>query len=148
MHHAPRYRGFHRMTTQHAPTANMSLDERQQFEKLLAEYANAEMDVVRSAGRRHIALHACIDFINARTNVEVREAFKAGADYGYEMPRPPSPPNVPTGTMRIDRLEPISNEHLDMGAMHLKGIEGLPVDCCQCATCCEVRSLAYFKNHL
>jgi len=128
------------MTTQHAPTANMSLDERQQFEKLLAEYANAEMDVVRSAGRRHNALHACIDFINKRTNNELREAFKLGIDYGYELPHPP--PIVPTGTMRVERLEPIAQHHLDQGARHLENVEGLPVYGCACSTCCEKRALA------
>jgi hypothetical protein len=129
----------------------MTLDERQQFERLLTDYAIAEAEVVRSVGRRHDALHACIDFINKRTTAEIRQAFKAGTDYGYELPKPPSPPmprpvspptSVPVGTPSAQpvRVKPFLDADIARGSKHYT--HDAPVISCGCSTCCEVRALA------
>lgn len=101
----------------------MSLDERAKFESLLAEYANAEMDCVRSSGRRHNAMHAILDYINDRTRKTINAAL---AEQLGQMPTGPS------------TAKPLHDAEIARGAKHSK--EGTPVGDCSCITCCEARA--------
>lgn len=115
-------------------TTNLTLEERAQFERLLAEYANAEMDCVRAHTRRHDASHAIQDWVNARTKSLVSAALEG-------MTAAPiitmQGDFVPTGTPY--KLRPFHDAEVARGEKHLK--QDAPVGDCSCPTCCEVRAL-------
>lgn len=56
----------------------LSLDDRQKFESLLTEHANASLDVVRATGRRHDALHRLLDYVNKHESTAQDRAYHDG----------------------------------------------------------------------
>lgn len=133
-------------------TLYLTLDERHSFESLLAEYANAEMDLVRATGRRHNASHAIQDWVNARTARLATDAYHEGiasvhvaaldaaetAALEAQADAISSAPQVPTGTPY--KLKPFHDAEIARGERHLK--QDAPVGDCGCPTCCEKRALA------
>jgi hypothetical protein len=115
---------------------NLTLDERQKLERLLAEYANAEMDCVRASGRRHNALHAVLDFVNDRTKQVVSDnaaaVFKLSTDAVVAAFNVQLPVSVPTGT--LDPAKMIARNVI--GHDHTQPI---PQEHCACQVCNETR---------
>lgn len=111
---------------------NLTLDERHEFESLLAEYANAEMDCVRATGRVHNAMHAVEDYVNARTKRIANETAERKPDV------------VPTGTPPAccaDWTMPVPPTDIANGVYHTKG-PWVPVVGCGCNTCGTTRARA------
>lgn len=97
---------------------HLTIEDRATFERLLAEYANAEMDCVRASGRRHSAMHAVHDYVNARTKRLITESQVA----------------------EVGKPRPFHEAEATRGAKHYK--RDAPVQDCPCVTCCEERALS------
>lgn len=132
-------------------TLNLTLDERHKFESLLAEYANAEMDVMRATGRRHDALSRIREYVNDRTNQLATEAYHEGvASVVIVQTHDERAVEVPTGTPSFNP-SPLDVAHvmgiyvactpdeIADGRYHTNG-PWVPVKNCSCRTCVEHRN--------
>jgi hypothetical protein len=106
---------------------NLTLEERDKFEALLTEYANASIALVQASGRRHDALHAIEDYVNNRTGRMATDAYHEGIASVIV------PADVPTGTSRVV----FNNAN---GASHLSVDPSVPHDDCLCAVCNDARA--------
>lgn len=131
----------------------LTLDERAELDKLLAEYANADIALRHAQGRRHDANHAVAEFISKHAKAQYAKGIDDGVA-GMEMAAPvviqthderaiEVPTGTMTGTMSLPPWStsnfPIPTTAQSLGAKHEKQLA--PVPDCSCATCCEARAL-------
>lgn len=115
----------------------LTLEDRSKFESLLAEYANAEMDLMRATSRRHDALHRILGYVNKRTATLVEEAKAAQPELAMIVTHDEVAVEVPAGTQTPKAFH---DAEVARGAKHYR--KDAPVPECSCATCCEARALA------
>lgn len=100
----------------------LTLDDRAKFESLLTEFANASMDELRAAGRRHDAMHRLLAYVNDRT----KQAYHEGIDMGVAKT---ASPLVHPHDCVCGECGPVGHDHA----------QPIPQEHCVCAVCRETR---------